>query len=127
MGAPDFLSGVPKSVDDRFRSVSVPSGSVETTVVSVNTRVGVRAFICFLASNTQGPPSDITWNLKASGAKQFPYSDFSVQVAEISRPSDYLPFPVEVAQNSTVEITAKNAGVAAVVCSARVQIFYLDF
>lgn len=126
MNAPGFITNPVVQVDDRFAAVSVPSGGTDTAVVSIKTRVGVRPFVVFLGTNTQGSAADFVWNLKADGAKMFPYADFSVQVAEISRPTDYLPYPVEVGQNTTIEITARNNSGAAVVCSGRLMIFYSD-
>lgn len=123
--APSYLPSPPTTADDRFGSVSVPSGGAETTVATFRTRVGLRCFVVALATNTEGSPSDITWNLKVDGSKFFPYADFNVSPADPSL-WDYLPWPLEIPQNAEVSITARNAGAATVVCTGRVVVMYTE-
>lgn len=125
IGAPSYLPMPPTNGDDRFLTVSVPSGGAETTVLTFRTRTGQRCFIVMLGTNTAGSPNNITWNLKSEGAKVFPYSDFQVS------PSDpsvwkYLPWPIEVPQNAEISVTARNAGASSSNCTARVIVYYTD-
>ncbi len=123
--APSFLPKPPISADDRAGSVSVPAGGVDTALVSFRTKVNLRCFIVALATNTEGSPSDIVYNLKADGSKVFPWADFNVSPADPSL-WVYLPFPIEVGQNTEISVTARNNGGAAVICTGRVIVMYTE-
>lgn len=123
--APSYLPKPPVNGDDRFATVSVPSGGAETTVMSFRTRTGQRPFIVAIATNTGGSPDNITWNVKADGAKLYPWADFGVSPSDPSL-WDFLGWPIEVSQNCELSITAKNAGASAANCTGRLIVYYTE-
>lgn len=123
MNPQDFLKKPVNGCDDKSATVAVVAGTV-TDLVSFNTKTGKKAWVVGICTNTAGSPDDVTYFATADGRPIGEYGKFTVSPADPQLYS-FLPFPLEVGENSILKVQALCATVAANV-TGRVIVFYTD-